>query len=209
MTLTIKRLCGGPLETNAYLVADTATGDAVLVDTPPDILDDVVHAANELGATINEIVITHGHWDHVLDVHTIATHFDAPILGHSGVRERLEQPNNAQLPRPMPPATLDREIDEGDEVLVGGHVFQVLYMPGHDEAHVVLYSERDGVVLGGDVLFPDGHGRTDLPGSDQATMNRTLRRFLDMPDDVRVLPGHGNETTIERESIWIRNIPSE
>lgn len=110
---------------------------------------------------------------------------------------------------PIAPVTLDNVLDEGDEVTVGGHVFTVMHMPGHDVAHIVLYSEDDSLLLGGDVLFPGGHGRTDLPGSDQATMNRTLRRFLDMADDVQILPGHGDPTTVGAERGWIESLPTD
>lgn len=209
MPLTIKRFEGGPLATNAYLVADTATGTAIVVDTPPDIAPNVLAMADTLGASVSDIVITHGHWDHILGLHQLHHATGATVHGHRDVRERIENPQPGVGPAPMTAVSLDNELDEGDEVTVGGHVFSVLHMPGHDIAHIVLYSEDDGVILGGDVLFPGGHGRTDLPGSDQETMNRTLQRFLQLPDEVQVLPGHGNSTTIGRERIWIEQIPSK
>jgi glyoxylase-like metal-dependent hydrolase (beta-lactamase superfamily II) len=66
----------------------------------------------------------------------------------------------------------------------------------------------DHLIFGGDVLFPGGHGRTDIPGSDQATMNSTLLRFLDLPGEVTVYPGHGDPTTLADEQEWIRRIPA-
>jgi hydroxyacylglutathione hydrolase len=108
---------------------------------------------------------------------------------------------------PMQPVTLDKELNEGDEVTVGGHVFTVMHLPGHDVAHIVLYSDDNSLILGGDVLFPGGHGRTDIPGSDQATMNRSLRRLLQLDDDVQVFPGHGDPTTIGNERGWIEALP--
>lgn len=206
MPLTIKRFTGGPLETNAYLVVDSATGDATLVDAPADIASDVVAMAESLGASINDIVITHGHWDHILGLHELREATGATVFGHAYLRERIENPQPGVGPAPMTPVTLEGELGEGDEEVIGGHVFKVLHMPGHDIAHIVLYSESDGVLLGGDVLFPGGHGRTDLPGSDQETMNRTLIRFLEFADEVQVLPGHGEPTTIGRERVWIEKI---
>lgn len=209
MPLTIRRITGGPIETNAFLVANTATGDAIIVDAPGDVTEQVVEAARNLGVDINQIVVTHGHWDHIQDLASLHEALEAPIVGHPRLRSRIESPQRYEGPVFIPSAKLDEEIAEGDTVNIGGHVFTVMEMPGHDEAHIILYSEDDRLIFGGDVLFPGGHGRTDLPGSDQATMNRTLRRFLDLPDDVRVFPGHGDETTIGTERAWIERIPTE
>lgn len=208
MALCIYQIPAGPIETNAYLVADTVSGDAMLVDTPPDVATKAAQIATEAGATIRCIVITHGHWDHILGAAEVVAQWPVPIIGHELVRERLEKPElTVTSPYPMTAVKLDRAVAEGGTITVGAHTFLVMYMPGHDVAHILLYSEVDGVVLGGDVLFPDGHGRTDLPGSDQSTMNITLKRFLELPSETRVLPGHGQETTVGRESRWIRQIP--
>lgn len=206
MPLTIKRFEGGPLATNAYLVADSSTGDALVIDGPGDVADDIVATAETLGVTVLDIVVTHGHWDHILGLHDLRERTNATVHGHPDLRDRIENPQPGTGPMPMTPVSLERELNEGDEIRIGGHVFTVMHMPGHDVAHIILYSEADRVVLGGDVLFPGGHGRTDLPGSDQMTMNRTLRRFLDMDDAVQVLPGHGDPTTIGQERPWISEI---
>lgn len=208
MSLNIVRMPSGPLETNAYLVADTVSGDAILVDAPLDIAPQVRDALQHHGAQIRALVITHGHWDHILGAADIVAEWNVPVLGHARVRERLEDAAASPTsPVPMRPVVLETELVEGSEITVGAHRFGVMHMPGHDVAHITLYSAPDGVVLGGDVLFQNGHGRTDLPGSDQLAMNKTLRRFLQLPPETRVLPGHGEETTVERESQWIRNIP--
>ena len=208
MPLAVRRFPGGPLETNAYLVADTSNGDAIVIDAPQGVTDAIVAATNEMGATVHQIVITHGHWDHITDVAALASALEAPVFGHAAVRERITAPAPGASPVPVAPGRLDRELAEGDEVTVGGHRFAVLHMPGHDPAHIILYSEDDRLIFGGDVLFPGGHGRTDIPGSDQATMDATLRRFLELPGEVRVYPGHGEATTLAAEQPWIRRIAS-
>lgn len=207
MTLHIYQIPAGPLPTNAYLVVETVTGEAMLVDTPPNVAALALQVAEESGASVRGVVITHGHWDHIIGAAEVVAQWPVPVIGHELVRERLENPAATVAPMPMSPVTLDRTVDEGDEIAIGGHTFKVMHMPGHDVAHITLYSDVDGVILGGDVLFPDGHGRTDLPGSDQQVMNQTLKRFLEFPDETRVLPGHGDETTVGQESGWIKRIP--
>lgn len=207
MSLTIVQIPAGPIETNAYLVMDTESRDAMLVDTPPDVSSLALHAAEDIGANVTRIVITHGHWDHIVGAAAVQENWDVPISAHEKVRNRLEDAAASPTsPIAMIPVNLDNTIDEGDEVTVGEYSFDVMYMPGHDEGHIILYCKEENVILGGDVLFPDGHGRTDIPGSDQQVMNQTLKRFLDLPAETIVYPGHGDSTTVGREQRWIRDI---
>jgi glyoxylase-like metal-dependent hydrolase (beta-lactamase superfamily II) len=202
MALAISRYAGGPLDTNAYLVTDENTRDAILIDAPPAITPDIQAAVAASGAHVRSIVITHGHWDHIVDANPLREALGAPIQTHPGVVARLTHPAPG-MAVPMEPASADAELDEGDQVTVGEHTFTVLHLPGHDFAHIVLYCAGERVLLGGDVLFPGGHGRTDIPGSDQATMNVSIARLLKLPDDVTVYPGHGEPTTIGAERGWM------
>jgi hydroxyacylglutathione hydrolase len=208
MTLRIETFVGGPIDTNAYLVADDATGDAIVVDAPADVTRAIVARAAERGWTIRQIVLTHVHWDHVADAASLQAATGAPLIAHPLAVERLAHPAPllGALPIEILPATADGTIDEGDTVAVGGHVFRVLHLPGHDPTHIVLVSEPDRVLLGGDVLFPGGHGRTDIPGADEATMRASLRRLLPLPPDTTVYPGHGAPTTIGAEARWMGEI---
>ena len=86
---------------------------------------------------------------------------------------------------------------------LGHHTFRVMHLPGHDPAHIALVDTEQPLFLGGDVLFPGGHGRTDLPGADQEVMNQSLRRLIaELPAETAVLPGHGPATTIGAASWW-------
>jgi hydroxyacylglutathione hydrolase len=206
MSLTVSAFPSGPIETNAYLVVDDESREALVIDAPEDVTDAITDAAKQAKATITQIVITHTHWDHIGDAAELRARTGVPLIAHELAVAGLENPGSVvfDLPEPIPPVTPDRLVRDGDHVTLGHHVFAVLHLPGHDEAHIVLYSEPDRIFLGGDVLFPGGHGRTDVPGTDQATMERSLARLVDFPPDVVVYPGHGRTTTIGAER-WLEN----
>ncbi len=204
MALTIRSFVAGPLETNAYLVVDDATGEAIVIDAPPGVTADVTQAAEAAGLRIGQIVITHAHWDHIADAASLAAATRAPLAAHPLAVERLQTPSRQPgIPIEIPPVRPDRLLSDGDEVRVGEVAFQVFHLPGHDPAHIVLYSEDERTLLGGDVLFPGGHGTTEVPGADQAAMDRSLLRLATLPPDVTVYPGHGRSTTIGAEASWL------
>jgi hydroxyacylglutathione hydrolase len=207
MSLTVSAYPGGPIETNAYLVVDIETREALVVDAPQGITETIVDAAKGASAKITMIVITHTHWDHIGDAAELKVRTGAPLIAHELAVPGLTNPGSVvfDLPTPIPPVMPDRFVEDGDTVSLGSHSFTVLHLPGHDEAHIALYSEPDRIFLGGDVLFPGGHGRTDVPGTDQATMERSLARLVDFPSDVVVYPGHGKTTTIGDER-WLQGM---
>lgn len=212
MSLEIVTFPAGPVDTNAYLVADTETGDALVIDAPYGATDAVVTAAAQRGWTIGQIVITHTHWDHVADAKALTEATGAPLAAHPLAEVPLANPTPLldEFPVEVPPVATNQALEDGDIVTLGGHTFTVLHLPGHDPAHIALLDAGHGVLLSGDVLFPNGHGRTDLPGTDQQVMNQSLRRLVaEAPAEVTVYPGHGAPTTIGREAGWIAQIPAE
>jgi glyoxylase-like metal-dependent hydrolase (beta-lactamase superfamily II) len=207
MALTIESFVGGPIETNAFLVSDDESREAIVVDAPMDVAERIDRAAKTAGLRITLIVITHTHWDHIGDAAELKALTGAPLAAHELAVDALANPGSAtmELPFTIPPVTPDRLLADGDEVRVGAHVFRVLHLPGHEPAHIALLSEADRMFLGGDVLFPNGHGRVDIPGADQETMNRSLARLVDLPPDTVVYPGHGQPTTIGAER-WLQGL---
>jgi hydroxyacylglutathione hydrolase len=195
----------GPAETNAYLVIDLETNDALLIDAPKDVTNTILATIQARGLNLTQIVITHGHWDHIGDTAPLKAETGKPVLAHPLVVDRLKNPSSPLGPLPVhiDPSDADALIDEGDTVTLASHTFSVWFLPGHDPGHIVLVSEPDKLVLGGDVLFPNGHGRIDLPGANEADMIQSLRRLAALPDDVTVYPGHGLPTTIGAERSWL------
>lgn len=201
MPLAIETFVGGSLETNGYLVGDAARGEAVMIDAPQGVAADVVATAARAGWRIITIVITHAHWDHIVDAAELREATAAPLLAHPLAVDRLAQPGSAifDLPFTITPVTPDRLLNEGDEVKLGDRTFQVLHLPGHDPAHIALFSEAERVLFSGDVVFPGGHGTLEVPGADPAAMNRSLGKLVGLPPETVVYPGHGQTTTLGAE----------
>lgn len=204
MALSVQTFVGGPVQTNAYLVGDDASGDALVVDAPQGVTQEILDAAAVAGLRIGLIVITHPHWDHIVDAAALVAATGAALAASPLAVERLAHPGSTTTPLPfeIPPVHPDRLLEEGDTIAAGAHTFQVLHLPGHEPSHIALYDAPDHVLFGGDVLFPQGHGRLDIPGADAAAMRRSLARLAALPPEVVVYPGHGHPTTIGDET-WL------
>jgi glyoxylase-like metal-dependent hydrolase (beta-lactamase superfamily II) len=203
--MEIVTIVGGPIDTNAYLLADPESGDAFAIDAPKDTAAAIAAVARERGVTITRIINTHGHWDHIADNAALQRLTAAPILVHRLDADRLRRPSSTmmQLPFSIPPVEPDHLLEDGEELALGRYRFIVLHTPGHCPGSVCLYEPGEGVLIAGDTLFPNGHGNTQLPGANQADMDRSLARLAALPPKVRVYPGHGAPTTIGAEQGWL------
>ncbi len=195
----------GPWETNAYLVWDGRSPDALVVDPGMGAATPLVERCAANGLRLHLIANSHGHIDHIFDDAPLMEASGAPLAIHPDDAYRLDGRNSYGFE--MRAVTASRDLAEGEQVRVGDLVFDVLHTPGHTEGSVCLYEERRGILLAGDVLFAGSYGRTDLPGGNDEQMVASLARLARaIPGPVRVLPGHGAETTIERELPWLRRI---
>lgn len=199
----------GPLETNAYLIVHHDR--ALLIDAPPDSHLAVLEELEQREARLERIVITHTHWDHIVDAAELRRQTGAPIAAHPEAVPRLERPRPLLTPLPfeIEPAPPDELLNDGDLVSFGPLQFQVIHTPGHAPEQISLYEPIRRWLFGGDTLFPGGYGRVDLPGSSMEQTIQTLRRLLTLPDDVVVFPGHGPNTTLGRERPWIEQLVGE
>ncbi len=204
MPIAINALTLGPFATNAYLVADTSTGNALLID-PVDDAPAILRAAEDEGWAIKLMIATHAHLDHVLASAAIKDALGIPFLIHEECAPLLaEIPLQGaffglgQLPAPAQP---DRLLKSESEVIkLDGVRLRSLYTPGHAPGHLSFYMPRERVLFSGDSLFAGSIGRTDLPGGDHDLLMRSIvTQLMPLDDDVRVLPGHMGATTIGRE----------
>jgi hydroxyacylglutathione hydrolase len=200
--LDIVQIPAGPLMTNAFLVIDSESLEAMIVDAPPEsaALIDAEVASRKLKPVM--LLITHGHWDHIEDTAPVRDRYEIPVLVHELDSKMLENPGE----RDFPAVTADRLLSDGDTVEVGEHSFAVMHTPGHCPGQISLYHAPGKTLLGGDTLFPNGYGRVDIPGASEADTLRSLERLLALPDNVTVYTGHGNSTTIGRERGWMERV---
>jgi glyoxylase-like metal-dependent hydrolase (beta-lactamase superfamily II) len=201
----IETFPAGPIETNAYLVADEEVGEAWVIDAPPESARIVLDTATERGWTITALIDTHGHWDHIVDNAAIRDEASVPILIHPADEPMITRPTmRAPSMPPITPTKADRYLNDGDTLTLGQYTFTVWHTPGHSPGGIVLYEPTTHTLIGGDTLFPNGHGRIDIPGADERQMYSSLTRLATLPPETTVYPGHGAPTTIGAELPWMQ-----
>jgi glyoxylase-like metal-dependent hydrolase (beta-lactamase superfamily II) len=204
MSIEIKYATLGLASTNAYLIADTETNEAILID-PVDQAQTLAQMASDSGWTIKLVLATHAHFDHVLASRELKEITGAPFYLHSEAADLLKNLPETGLRftgnRFPEAAAPDRLLTTEPEALeLGAIKLETLYTPGHAPGHLAFYMRDHSIVFSGDALFAGSIGRTDLPGGDHDLLIRMIReKLLTLPDETTVLAGHGGPTTIGRE----------
>lgn len=190
----------GPLAENAYIVGHMASGKAVVID-PGDEADEILRQLGERGWTLDKILLTHGHLDHVGAVAPLKEATGASVHIHPEDVELMQSATRRgamfglTIPEPPPPDVLVRE---GDAVSLGDVAFRVLHTPGHTPGHVTYVCGDLAFV--GDLIFEGSIGRTDLPGGSLDELLRAVReKIFTLPGKTVLFPGHGPATTVGDE----------
>jgi hydroxyacylglutathione hydrolase len=195
--LQIQTFIGGIFDTNAYLIL--APGGHILFDAPTGASDWM----REIGAKPDLLIITHGHVDHIDDAAKIKRIFGCQVTYHRDSLPLITDPDFFKrfgFYFEATPVNPDFLIEETPELNLCGLTFRVLLVPGHCPGSLCFYSSAHQFLIGGDVLFAGGVGRTDLPGGDHELLIRGIReKLLILPEATRVLPGHGPATSIGEE----------
>lgn len=190
----------GAFQVNCYVVS-TGTGQALVID-PGDDAGQVAATLRQNKLTVAAYLITHGHMDHVGGLAELNRLFPAPVVMHSDDAKWAFSEANQMLPyyeTPEHPGKIDRHTRDDEWHGDGGLRYQILSTPGHSPGCVCYYFAAEKTLFTGDTLFSGSVGRTDLQGSDERLMEKSLRRLMQLPDDTIVYPGHGPQTTIGRE----------
>lgn len=194
--MKITQFTGGPCETNAYLV-ELPEGN-LLIDAPEGA------ASYFQKIPIDMLVLTHGHFDHVMDAAKIVRERGCPILMHETTEQILADTGLLRrlgLDIEIEPVKATRYLKEGAEEVLLGQKFALYEVPGHCPGSICLYDQEHEIIYGGDVLFAGGVGRWDLPGGDRdLLLSGIKKKLLTLPLSTRLLSGHGPETTIGEEA---------
>ncbi len=195
--MIIKELVVGPLMANCFICGCSKTKEAVVIDPGGDA-DTILLSLADSKLKVKYIINTHGHFDHVSANGKMKDATGADILIHPLDAPMLEKlSSNAAFfgvsVENSPPC--DQTLEEGDTVSFGDITLKVIHTPGHTPGGISLYT--NGIVFVGDTLFSGSIGRTDFPGGDFNTLISSIKtKLFNMKDDIRVLSGHGPETSI-------------
>lgn len=199
--MIIKNIVVGPLEANCIIIADEITNEALVID-PGDEPEKILDVINAHNFRVKLIICTHAHFDHIGALPEIKKETKAQIIIHRD--EFLIYQHSREMaffwgydldPLPEP----DILVQEGHNLIIGNLQFKVLHTPGHSPGGICIYGEE--VLITGDTLFAGSVGRTDLFGGDTEKLKLSFKRLMDLPEEVKVFPGHGPTTTIKHEKI--------
>lgn len=200
--IRVKTCVLGQVSTNCYLVFHERTGEAAVID-PSDNSEYIIKECRKLGITPQAVLLTHGHFDHILAAEALAREFSCKIYAGRDEQELLQNPAwNLTGSWGRKPLSLQADVlvQDREVITLLGRQWQVLFTPGHTAGSVCYYISSEGVLFSGDTLFAESLGRTDLPtGSQTAIISSIAERLLVLPDDTMVYPGHGNPTVIGHE----------
>ncbi len=191
-----------PFQQNCTLLWDAATKVGAVVDPGGD-LDAIRSAIDEVGIRVEKILLTHGHIDHAGGADELRSSLGVAIEGpHEADRILLDnlEVQGAGYGIPARNVTPDRWLQEGDEVTVAGHAFEILHCPGHSPGSVVMVNRKQKFMLAGDVIFRGSIGRTDFPyGDHDALIHAIKTKLFPLGDDFAFICGHGPTSTIGAE----------
>lgn len=204
--IEIKTLIFNPFQENTYILFDE-TKEAVIIDpgclssNEEDILDNFIQ---ENGLNPVRLLNTHCHIDHILGNRYVSNRYELKLEAHKGdefIAKAAQQHGisfGIQMPEPAP--DIDVYLNEGEQIKFGNSVLDIVHVPGHSPGSIVFYSQKEGFMIVGDVLFNDSIGRTDLPGGDYDLLSSGIKgKLFPLGDEMKVYPGHGPYTTIGKE----------
>ena len=203
----IKQFTFNHFEVNCYLVVDEAAKQCAIVDPAcGSSFEDAALAQyiEDNSLTVTHILLTHAHVDHIAGLRQACSRYNLPVTMHPDGRKLLRQAEAYGSVMGFAVDNMDdlkvNEIADNDVIMVGNTAIECRYVPGHCPGSICFVLPEDKAVITGDALFHFSIGRTDLPGGDYPTLiDYIKRRLMTLPDDYRVLPGHGIASQIGKE----------
>ena len=200
--MEIKRLVLGLVRTNCYIVYTENTKKAVIIDPAADSRR-IMEEISALDVTPEAILLTHGHFDHMLAAESLKNGYQIPVCVHKADAELLKDSElncSQQFLHMSYTISADEELEDGQELRFLDGALTVISTPGHTEGSCCYYAKNDNILFSGDTLFQGSVGRTDLPTGRAAQLVHSVReKLFVLPEDTLVLSGHGDQTTIGEE----------
>ena len=199
--IKIGRMVLSMCQTNCYFLYREDTKECVLID-PADQGAQIYNALTRNGFTIQAILLTHGHFDHIWGCNKLRELSGAQVFAWEEEKEVCESAKlnvSEDVGRPYE-VIVDWYLKDGEKVTIEGMEFQILGTPGHTQGSCCYYFEKDNILISGDTLFEGSVGRSDLPTGNGRTLSRSLKeKLMILPEETLVFPGHGSGTTIGEE----------
>lgn len=199
--IEIKSMTLGMVATNCYLIINKENKEALLVD-PADNALRISNVIEENGCTLKAILLTHGHFDHIMALNDLKKRYNVPVYAHEEEEDVLKQSslNLSGSIGQIYTTQADVYVKDGEQLKLAGLDVIVLYTPGHTKGGVCYYFPEEKVLMSGDTLFHCSIGRTDFPTGSMSQLVRSVKEQLFvLPDDVQVYPGHDSVTSIGYE----------
>jgi hydroxyacylglutathione hydrolase len=203
MPFSLRSLSVGQLQTNCYLLSNPESNKGVIID-PGDDADYIQRLIQDEGFQPQQIIATHGHFDHLMAAYELQHAYNLPFIIHPKDKflvKRMSQTAHHFLGIiPGPPPRIDSYLKPNQKINLAGLSFQIIPTPGHTPGSVSLYHQKHKLLFVGDLLFAGGAvGRTDFSYSNPQDLNRSIKKILQLPGQTQVYPGHGLPTTIAKE----------
>lgn len=197
--IEIKSITTGILSNNVYLVVNNKTKESFIID-PSYNYEKISEMISESDTNLKAILLTHGHFDHILSVNDIKDDYKVPVIAGSGEKKLLFDAGLNMSKRMREKGisiAADMYAGDGEEMAVAGITVKCIFTPGHTEGSVCWYLEDAGILFAGDTLFRGSYGRTDFPtGNEKDLETSIINKLFSMPADTTVYPGHGEKTDI-------------
>lgn len=208
--MKIQSFPSGPFETNAYVISDPKSLECAIIDPAPDSGDSVIQYIEANRLIPKMILLTHSHWDHIVDTAFLKKRFHVPVMIHELDAPNLEVPGSDGLPCwvTIEGVKPDKFLNEGDLLSFGNCHFEVIHTPGHTPGGVCFFSKDPLVLISGDTLFKGSIGNLSFPTARPNLMWRSLDKLAKLPAETEVFPGHGPSTTIGKESSLLKRMSS-
>lgn len=196
----IKCLKVGPIETNCYIACDKVENKAAVID-PGAEAPRIISALEETGCVPEYVILTHGHYDHMSAAHDVLRSTGAKLAVYADEAGLLNDPQKSLFgfmnSEPFVPFTPDILLHDGDTLMLGSVPLKVIHTPGHTYGSCCLVGQD--TLFSGDTLFRDSAGRTDLATGSSEQLMQSLARLFALEGDLKVLPGHGDFSTLDYE----------